>query len=393
MSRNKPTIYLDHGATTPVDPRVLEVMLPYWTETYGNPSSSHEYGRLASRALENARGTIADLIGARPDEIVFTACGSESDNLAMRGIAWAAKAAGKGNHLIVSCIEHSAILNTARQLCDHFGFEATFLPVDEHGRVHLQDLEAAIRPDTVLISIMAANNEIGTLQPILEIGEVARAHNIPLHTDAVQAAAVTRWDMRSMPVDLMSIAPHKFYGPKGVGILYVRDGLELMPVMTGGGHEDGRRSGTVNVPFAVGAAEALRLAMAEMAQNTTHYETLRDQLIDGLLAAFPDDCILTGHPTERLPQNASFAFRGLSGNDLLIHLDMAGIAASSGSACKTGNPKPSAVLQALGLGDEWTTGGLRFTVGRQNTIEDIEYVVKTMPAIVEKLRKINLLFA
>lgn len=385
-------IYLDHGASTPLHPQVLEAMLPFWTQQYGNPASSHEYGRQASSALDRSRRTIADLLHARPDEIIFTGCGSESDNLAVRGAMVAGQAQGKGNHLITTCIEHGAVLNTAEQLRDYFGFEVTFLPVNAFGQVSLADVEAAIRPDTVLISVMAANNEIGTLQPVLEIGAIAHEHGILFHTDAIQAIVTQNWDMSQQPIDLLSISPHKFYGPKGVGILYARKGIDLVPSMTGGGQEDGRRAGTVNVPFAVGSAEALCLAMANFAENTAHYQALRERLIEGFLTAFPDDCRLTGHRTERLPHNASFAFRKMSGNDLLMHLDMAGIAASSGSACKTGNPKPSAILEAIGLGPEWTKGGLRLTVGKQNSMEDIEYVLEVMPGIVTKLKKMSLLF-
>lgn len=390
---NKKRIYLDHGASTPVHPQVIEAMLPYWTEIYGNPSSSHEFGRAANHALDSARRTIAGLMNARPGEIVFTGCGSESDNLALRGVMWAARAQRRGNHLITSCIEHSAVLETARQLQEHFGFDVTIVPVDRYGQVDVQQVADAIRPDTALISIMAANNEIGTIQPVMEIGALAREHDIPFHTDAIQAALVSRWDVTEMPVDLISLSPHKFYGPKGVGILYVREGIDLVPALTGGGHEEGRRAGTVNVAFAVGAAEAYQLAVAEMPQRRAHYEALRDRLVEGILAAADGDCILTGHPSERLPHNASFAFRHCSGNDLLIHLDMAGIAASSGSACKTGNPKPSAILMALGLGDEWNKGGLRLTVGQQNTMEEVEYVIETIPDVVKKLKKLSLLFA
>ncbi|HID53311.1 MAG TPA: cysteine desulfurase [Anaerolineae bacterium] len=384
-------IYLDHGATTPVHPQVIEAMLPYWTEHYGNPSSGHAYGRAASFGLEEARRTMADLLHAQPAEIVFTGCGSESDNLAVRGAMWAARANGLGNHLITSCIEHEAVLETAVQLRDYFDFDLTILPVDEYGRVSPADVQAAIRPDTALISIMAANNEIGTLQPIQEIGAMARDYGILFHTDAIQAAATTRWNMPEMPIDLLSIAPHKFYGPKGVGVLYVRQGIELISSLTGGGQEDGRRSGTVNVAFAVGAAKAFTLAQNEMAERIAHYTTLRDRLIQGILAAIPpEEIILTGHPDERLPHHASFALRHLSGNDLLMHLDMAGISASSGSACKTGNPKPSPILEALGLGAEWTTGGLRFTVGAQNTPEEIEYAINTLPDVVAKVGQISL---
>jgi cysteine desulfurase len=387
-------IYLDHGASTPVHPEVMAAMLPYFSEEYGNPASVHRYGRRASAALEEARATIAGLIRARPSEIIFTGAGSESDNLALRGVMAAAQANGRGRgqgggHLITSIIEHKAVLDTARQLQSHFGFDLTVLPVDELGQIRLEELEAAIRPDTVLISIMAANNEIGTIQPIRAIGEMARQRGVLFHSDAIQAAAVDTWDMQTMPIDLMSLAPHKFYGPKGVGILYVRDGVELLPQLTGGGQEEGRRAGTSNVPLAVGAAVALRLAMVEQAANVAHYQQLRDRLISGLLAVLPTDCRLTGHPVERLPHNASFAFRHLNGNDLLMHLDVAGIAASSGSACKTGDPKPAAVLQAIGLSPEWTLGGLRLTVGKQNTVEQIERTLEVIPAIIERLQRLR----
>lgn len=382
---NKPRIYLDHGASTPVDQRVLDAMLPYWRDHYGNPSSTHHYGRMAARGLEEARETVAGLLNAHPREIIFTGCGSESDNLALRGVMWAARAAGRGNHLITCAIEHKAVLDTAVQLRDHFGFELTILPVDQWGQISLADLEAAIRPDTALITIMAANNEIGSLQPIMEIGQLARVRQIPFHTDAIQLAAMQPWDMAQMPIDLMSVAPHKFYGPKGVGILYARRDLSLIPALTGGSQEEGRRAGTVNVPYAVGAAESFRLAQSEGASTVIHYTKLRDRLIAGLLDALPDDCILTGHPEERLPHNASFALRGVDGNELLMHLDMAGIAASSGSACLTGNPRPSAVLEAIGLAPEWTLGGLRLTVGRQNNMDEVEYVIQTLPGIIERI--------
>jgi cysteine desulfurase len=297
----------------------------------------------------------------------------------------AAHAAGRGNHLITSVIEHKAVLETAIQLRDLFDFELTILPVDQFGQIDPQDVEAAIRPDTMLISIMAANNEIGTIQPIEQIGTIAHAQGVLFHTDAIQAAAVTGWDMSRMPVDLLSLAPHKFYGPKGVGVLYVRQGIEIVSTLTGGGQENGRRAGTVNVPFAVGAAEALHLAVAERTQNIEHYRRLTTRIIEGVLDTMPDKCRLTGHPVERLPHNASFAFRHVSGNDILMHLDVAGISASSGSACLTGDPKPSTVLQALGLGPEWTRGGLRLTVGRQNTEEDVAELLEILPQIVARL--------
>ena len=390
MRKRHERIYLDHGASTPVHPEVVEAMQPYWTEQYGNPSSTHHFGRAARRALDGARQTIADLLNTQPDEIIFTGCGSESDNLALRGVMWAARSGGRGNHLITSAIEHKAVLETAHQLRELFDFDVTILPVDEAGQVDVAAVEAAIRPDTVLVSIMAANNEIGTVQPIRDIGEVARSYGVLFHTDAIQAAAVTAWDMDGMPLDMASFAPHKFYGPKGIGFLYARQGVELIPTLTGGSQEEGRRAGTSNVPYAVGAAEALRLAMEQREENVAHYRRLRDRLIEGVLAAVPEGAVLTGHAEERLPHNASFAFRNVSGNDLLIQLDMAGIAASSGSACTTGNPKPSAVLEALGLGPEWTKGGLRLTVGRQNTMEEIEAAIEAILQAVDALRALNL---
>jgi cysteine desulfurase len=295
--------------------------------------------------------------------------------------------------LITCATEHKAVLETARQLQELSGFEATVLPVDRMGRVDLDELEAAIRPDTVLISIMAANNEIGTIQPFREIGGIAREHGVLYHTDAVQAVTSMRLDFRELPVDLVSIAPHKFYGPKGVGVLLVRSGIDLITPAAGGGQEDGRRAGTENVAFAVGAAEALRLAVMHREENVAHYRMLRDRLIAGVLAAFPDICQLTGHPTERLAHHASFTFRNLSGNDLLIQLDVAGISAGSGSACSSGDPKPSAVLEALGLEPHWTLGGLRLTVGRQNCIEDVDYVLQVLPEAVSALRSFAAMFA
>ena len=309
-------IYLDHGATTPVHPAVVAAMAPYWSEQYGNPSSHHRTGHAAARAVETARETLADLLGVVPSAVVFTACGSESNNLALRGALLAAREAGRGRHLITSAVEHSAVLATARQLRDHFGFALTILPVDEFGRVRIEDVAAALRPDTALISIMAANNEVGTLQPWAEIGALARARGVLFHTDAVQLAAARRWNLAEEPVDLMTLAPHKFYGPKGVGVLIVQQGVDLLPTLTGGGHEGGLRAGTTNVPLVVGAAEAFRLAMAELDERLAHVMPLRDRLLRELPAALPGLCRVTGHPTERLPHHASFALRGLSGNDL-----------------------------------------------------------------------------
>lgn len=378
-------IYLDHGATTPLHPAVAAAMAPYWSDVYGNPSSLHWAGRAAARAVEDARETFAGLLNARPHEIIFTGCGSESNNLALRGVLWAAASRGVHGHLITSAVEHSAVLETARQLRDVFGCDLTVVPVDKNGRVRVSDVEAAIRPNTVLISIMAAQNEIGTIQPWREIGSLARARGVLFHTDAVQLVAARSWDLATEPIDLLTIAPHKFYGPKGIGVLYARDGVELVSTLTGGGHEDGRRAGTLNVPLIVGAAEAFRLADEGRDERLAHFSALRDRLIKGVLGALPGRCILTGHPELRLPHHASFALRDLSGNDLLMHLDMAGVAASSGSACASGDPKPSAVLQACGLGPEWTTGGLRFTAGLQNTPEQIDMTVAALIRAVRAL--------
>jgi cysteine desulfurase len=378
-------IYLDHGATTPLHPAVLAAMAPFWSEQFGNPSSHHRTGYVAARAVRVARDMVADLLGADADAVLFTGCGSESNNLALRGVMAAARAAGRGNHLITCAIEHSAVLETARQLRDIYGFELTIVPVDETGRVRPADVAAAIRPDTALISIMAANNEIGSLQPWAEIGALARDRGVLFHSDAVQLVATRRWNLRDQSVDLLTIAPHKFYGPKGVGILIARPEIDLVPALTGGGHERGLRAGTLNVPLIVGAAEALRLAMAELDERLAHVRPLRDRLLAELPAALPGQCVVTGHPTERLPHHASFAFRDVSGNDLLMHLDVAGIAAGSGSACSSGDPKPSAVLQACGLGPAWATGGLRLTLGRQNTAADVDAVLRLLPPIVADL--------
>ena len=381
MTRNAP-IYMDHSATTPVHPDVIAAMLPYWTTAYGNPASGHYQGRLAQQGLEEARRMLTTQLHARPQEIVFTGSGSEADNLAIRGVFHAAG----GGHIITSAIEHPAVLDTVRQLAHAFGGTLTVVGVDGNGRVDPGEVADAMRSDTVLVSIMAANNEIGTMQPIEAIGSLAREHGVLFHTDAVQAAGYRRWDFSTMPVDLVSMAPHKFYGPKGVGILYVRDGVTLFPAQTGGGQEEGRRPGTVNVPFAVGAAKAFQLAQDGLENHNAHLRAIRDRLISGILDAVGDGVRLTGHPIERLPHHASFAFRRLSGNDLLINLDLAGVGGSSGSACKTGNPKPSAILEAMGLDEAWTTGGLRLTVGRQNSTADADRVVAAVAETVRQLR-------
>ena len=379
-------IYLDHAATTPVDPRVLEAMLPYFSGDYGNSSSVHHFGRQAEKGLEQARRTVADFFHCAPDEIVFTSCGSESDNLAVRGGALAAREQRGAGHIVTTPIEHPAVIATARQLRDHFGFELTELPVDRDGRVSADDVARALRPDTALVSVMYANNEIGTIEPIAEIAALCRARGVPFHTDAVQAASQLDVDVQALGVSTLAIGAHKFYGPKGVGALYVRKGSPLLPTQTGGSHEHGLRAGTQNVPYIVGLAEALRITAAERESNNARMRHLRERIIEGILNAIPDSA-LTGHRAERLPNHASFVFRGIDGNELLMHLDLAGIAASSGSACKTGDPKPSEVLLALGLPPEWALGSLRLTVGRQTTDAHVDRLLEVLPASLKKMRE------
>ncbi len=387
MSETK-TIYLDYAASTPTDPQVVEAMLPYFSDIYGNASGLHRQARASARAIDQARRTVADILGCRPIEIVFTACGTESDNIAIRGAAWAQQQAGRGHHLITTPIEHHAVSHTIDQLCDRFGFEQTVVPVDRYGVVDPADIAAAIRPDTVLISVMYANNEVGSLQPIAEIGDLARERDIPFHTDAVQAAGYESLDVEALKVDLLAISGHKIYAPKGIGILYVRRGTPLLPILTGGGHEHNRRPGTENVPYIVGIARALELVQAGRAAENPRQAELRDKLISGVLGAIPHSQ-LTGHPTRRLPNNASFVFAGADAESMLMHLDMAGIQAASGSACTTGMPEPSHVLTAMGLPHDLALGALRLTVGRQTTAADIDAVLEMLPDIVEKVRQLG----
>jgi cysteine desulfurase len=376
--------YLDHSATTPVDPRVVETMLPYWTEVYGNPSSLYGLGRRAAVALEDARGRCARVLNCQPAEIVFTGGGSESDNLALRGVGLAAAAKGK-RHIITTPIEHHAVLHTATDLAERFDFEVTQVPVDRSGLVDPAAVAAAIRPDTALISVMYANNEVGTIEPIAAIGAIARRHGIPCHTDAVQAGGQLALDVQQLNVDLLALSAHKFYGPKGVGLLYVRRGTRLLPVQTGGSQERGRRAGTENVPYIVGMARALELAQAERAVEAARLQGLRDRLIAGLVAHIPD-VALTGHPVQRLPGHVSLVIRGVEAQSLLIALDLAGVAASSGSACASGAPTPSHVLTAMGFASTEALGALRLTLGRENTEDDVDFVAVKLPEIVGRLR-------
>lgn len=379
---------MDYAATTPVDARVLAAMLPHFSGNFGNPSSIHHFGRQAEKALEQARRDVAAVLNCAPDEVIFTGCGSEADNLALRGAALAQRAACGARHLITTPIEHSAVLSTLRQLRDHFGFDLTVLPVGPDGRVKVADVEQALRPDTAVVSVMYASNEIGTVQPIAEIGALCRARGVVFHSDAVQAASQLDVDVQRLNVDLLALGAHKFYGPKGVGVLYARNGVALLPTQTGGSHERGLRAGTQNIPYIVGLAEALTITAAEREPHNARFRALRDRLIDGVLAAVADSA-LTGHATERLPNHASFVFRGVDGNELLMHLDLAGLAASSGSACKTGDPEPSEVLLALGLNREWALGSLRVTLGRPSTEAEVDRLVAVLPEVIARLRSLE----
>jgi cysteine desulfurase len=391
MEEPKRMVYMDHAATTPVDPRVVGAMLPYWTERYGNASSIYSLGREAHSALEDARQTVAGILNCDPKEVIFTSCGTESDNLALRGVAFERRQRVGSNHIITSSIEHHAIGHTVAQLVEDFGFEATYVPVDRYGLVDPAEVEKAIRPDTAVISIMYANNEVGTIEPIAEIGQIAREHKIPFHTDAVQAGGTLSLDVKALHVDMMSLSAHKFYGPKGVGVLYVRRGVPLLPMQTGGGHERKRRAGTENVAYAVGLATALRLAYEEVEEANTRIASLRDRLIAGVLDRIPESQ-LSGHPTRRLPNSASFLFRYVEGESILLNLDHMGVAASSGSACTSGSLEPSHVLMAMGFPHEVAHGSLRLTLGKENRAEDVNYVLAGLPGIVDKLRMMSPLY-
>ncbi len=381
-------VYLDYSASTPTDPRVVEAMMPYFTEVFGNPSSIHSYGRRAEQAIEDARETVARILNCHLSEIVFTSGGSESDNLAVRGAAWQARQQGKGLHLITTPVEHPAVGKTVDQLATVMGFERMVLPLDRFGLVDVEDFANACRTGTTVASIMYANNEVGTIEPLPNLTAIAHEREVLFHTDAVQAAGQLTLDVQALGVDMLSMSAHKFYGPKGVGALYVRKGIELVSSQSGGSHEGGRRAGTHNTPFIVGMAKALELAYEELDERNAHYRAVRDQLIDGILTRVPN-AQLTGHSEQRLPSHASFIFDGVDGNTLLMHLDMNGVAASSGSACKTGNPEPSDVLLAMGYSREQALGSLRLTVGKEITAEDIDYAVGVIANVVEKLYRMK----
>jgi cysteine desulfurase len=386
MTANK--TYLDYAATTPVDDGVMAVMLPYFGVDFGNPSSVHSFGQRAEAAREAARETIARSLHCQPSEVIFTSCGSESDNLALRGAALAMRQKSGAHRILTTRLEHHAVSHTAAQLEKHFGFQVEWLATDRYGIVQPETVEQAIDNQTALVSLMWANNEIGSLNPIAQIGAICRAHGVPFHSDAVQGAAHLPTDVQALQVDLLSIGAHKFYGPKGVGALYVRQGTPLIPVQTGGSQEFGYRAGTENIPLIVGMAEAFRLAQQAQATRAAHLQALRDHLIGAVLEAIPES-LLTGHPNERLPNHASFAFRSADANTLLMLLDQAGFACSSGSACKTGDPRPSEVLLSLGLSADWALGGLRVTLGKATTPEQIERFLEVLPGLVANARQLS----
>ncbi len=381
-------IYFDHAATTPVDPRVLEKMLPYFTDNFGNPNSQHAFGRRAVTAVDEARDTVAKCIGAKPSEIYFTSGGTESDNWAMRGAAHAL--ANRGKHLIISAVEHPAMLSAAKEL-QREGFEVTLAPVDGYGTVDLAKLEEAIRPDTVFIGVMAANNEVGTLQPVKEIAALAKARGIAFFTDAVQAAGTLEVNVKELGADMLSLSGHKFYGPKGVGVLYVRSGLKLARLVAGGHQERGMRGGTTNVPGIVGLAEALRLSQEHLHENAAYVAGLRDRFVARVQKEIPF-VKYNGHPENRLPGNANFSFRYIEGESLLFSLDLAGIAVSSGSACSSGSLEPSHVLLAMGVPEGLAHGSIRFSFGRENTAGEVDYAVDRLKEIVVRLRALSPLF-
>ncbi|MGH2621301.1 MAG: cysteine desulfurase family protein [Anaerolineales bacterium] len=385
--RRKP-IYLDYAATTPLDPRAGARMLPYFGEAFGNPSSVHSWGQQAEAVLEQARVQIASYLGCDSDELIFTSGGSESDNLALRGAAFAARQTRAANHILVSPVEHPAVLETARQLQELHGFELEFLPVDGYGRVEPSGLADRLRSDTAVVSVLHGNNEIGTINPIAELGALCRQRGVPFHTDALQSVAQLELQVDRLEVDLLSIGAHKFYGPKGVGALYVRGSTPLLPVQTGGSHERGQRAGTSNVPLIAGMAEALAVVAERRETDAEQFAKLRDRIVDTVLGDLPD-VQLTGHPTDRLPNHASFVFAGVDANRLLAALDLAGYACSSASACKTGEPEPSEVLLAIGLEPRLAMSSLRVTVGRQTTFEEVEAFLNDLPEAVSRMRAVE----
>ncbi len=378
-------IYLDNAATTAVRPEVIEAMLPYFTDIYGNPSSLHAIGQKGKRALEQSRNEVASLLQAEPGEVIFTSGGTESDNLAIKGFAYANSERGK--HLITSSVEHHAVLNVLQEL-EKKGFRVTYVPVDQYGLVDPEAVKKAICPHTILISIMLVNNEIGTIEPISKIAGLARERGVAIHTDAVQAAGKISFNVKDLGVDLLSITAHKFYGPKGVGVLYRRDGVKIAPLFEGGHQERILRPGTENIPGAVGLATALRLAVNELDLEAERLSKMRDRLENSILSRL-DNVSINGHPQYRIPNIASLNFSFLEGEALLLALDTKGIAVSTASACSAGSDEPSHVLTSIGLDAVTARGTIRFSLGKDNTIEEIDYVVDSVVEVVEQLRELS----
>ncbi|MCL7414277.1 MAG: cysteine desulfurase NifS [ANME-2 cluster archaeon] len=376
---------MDNSATTKPDPEVVSAMLPYFNEYYGNASSLHSFGQEAAEALNRSRQHVADLIGAQPEEVIFSSGGTESDNLALKGIAYLKK--NKGKHIITSVIEHPAILNTCKNLQEN-GFKVTYLPVDDQGLIDPGDVEDALSNDTILLSVMHANNEIGTIQPIEDISRLAHDNCVLMHTDAVQSVGKIPVNVDDLGVDMLSLSAHKIHGPKGVGALYVRKGTRLESLIHGGGHERGKRSGTENIPGIVGLARAAELAGQRLENDAGHMTALRDDAIEKILHSIPES-YLNGHPTQRLPNNVHFRFSYVEGESLLMMLNMKGVAVSTGSACSSKSLEPSHVLTALGIPPEQIHGSLRISLGRENTMEEVDYVVENLVEIVKKLRAMS----
>ena len=392
MINEKHIVYMDYAATTPVDPRVLKAMLPYFSEKFGNTMSLYDLGQEAKAALEESREVVADLIRAKPDEIIFTASATESNNLALKGITLANK--NKGRHIIISQIEHPCVMESAKWL-ESQGFEVTRIKVDKYGQVSPEDVKKAIKKNTILVSIIHASNEIGTIQPISEIGEIIKKYKIQntrykihFHTDASQSFGKIPIDVNKMNIDLLTASSHKMYGPKGAALLFVREGIKITPLLHGGGQENGLRSGTVNVPAIVGFAEACKVAKKEMKRENERLRKLRDKLIKGVLKKIPGS-YLNGHPQKRLSNNTNFWFEFVEGESMVIQLDLLGVAASTGSACSSAKLEPSHVLLAIGLKPQEAHGSLRLTLGRWTKENDIGYVLKVLPEIIKKLRKIS----
>ncbi|MDI6868559.1 MAG: cysteine desulfurase NifS [Coprothermobacterota bacterium] len=379
------SVYFDHAATTPVHPEVLEAMLPYFSEQFGNASSLHSYGQLAARAVEEARAQVAELINCDPREIIFTGSGTEADNFALKGIA--EKLKSRGNHIITSSIEHHAVEMTCRYL-EKRGFHVTYLPVDKDGLVHPEELKKALTDQTILVSVMHANNEVGTIQPIKELAQIAHEKGVLFHTDAVQTVGSIPVDVKDLGVDLLSLSAHKFYGPKGVGALYMRKGVAIEPLIHGGGQERNLRAGTTNVPGIVGLGKAAELAKKELRERMEHNLNLRERLIKGLEERL-SDYILTGHRTLRLPGNVSICVQYIEGESMLLLLSAEGFACSSGSACTSGSLEPSHVLLSMGIDPQLAQGSLRITLGRENTVEDVDRFLEVLPKVVERLREMS----